>query len=178
MSTWARPNWPAALFGTAACAVALLVARGSEVVLGLNPCAFCLLERWPYYVGLALGLVCLALPRRLRHVGVWLLAGVLLCAAGMSFVHTGVERHWWPDPLPACRAPDFAGMSMAQRIAAMPARPAKPCEDPDYLIPGVPLSMAEMGVVYALACSAGVAFLLVGRRTQFLFEKKQKTFVS
>ena len=174
-----RPNWPAALFGTAACAVAILVARGSEVFLGLNPCAFCLLERWPYYIGAALGLVCLVLPRAPARAGLWLLAVVLLTGAGLSFVHTGVERHWWPDPLPACRAPDFSGMTMAQRIAAMPARPAKPCEDPDYLIPGVPVSMAEMGVLYALGCSAGLAFLLAGSRKQFFFEKKnQKTFVS
>ena len=30
-------------------------------------------------------------------------------------------------------------------------RPAKPCEDPAYLIPGLPISMAAMNLLYALA---------------------------
>jgi disulfide bond formation protein DsbB len=72
----------------------------------------------------------------------------------------GVQWHWWPDPLPECRAPDFTGMTMAQRLAAMPARPAKLCEDPDYLIPAIPISYPEMGVLYALAVSAGLAMWL------------------
>jgi disulfide bond formation protein DsbB len=33
----------------------------------------------------------------------------------------------------------------------MPARPAKPCEDPTYLIPGLPISMAALNLLYALA---------------------------
>ena len=33
----------------------------------------------------------------------------------------------------------------------MPARPAKPCEDATYLIPGLPISMAAMNLLYALA---------------------------
>jgi disulfide bond formation protein DsbB len=33
----------------------------------------------------------------------------------------------------------------------MPAQPAKPCEDPTYLIPGLPISMAAMNLIYAVA---------------------------
>jgi disulfide bond formation protein DsbB len=149
-----------------ACAGALLVAHGSEIFLGLNPCAFCLLERWPYRIGLALSVLTLLLPARPARAVLWVLALVLLAAAGLSLVHAGVELHWWPDPLPACTAPDFTGMTMAQRLAAMPARPAKPCEDPDYLIPGLPVSMTQMGLAYALALSAGLAIWLSRTRGQ------------
>ncbi len=146
-----------------ACGLAILVARGSEVVLGLIPCAFCLLERWPYYIGIGAGLLAAVLPRLPGRAVLWLLVVVMLGGAGLSFTHVGVEQHWWPDPLPECTSPNFTGMSMAQRIAAMPARPAKNCEDPDYLIPGVPISFTQMDFGYALAIAAGLAIAL--RRT-------------
>ena len=51
-------------------------------------------------------------------------------------------------------------MSMADRLAAMPSRPAKPCEDPDFLIPGLPVSMTQMGCLYALTIAAALAISL------------------
>lgn len=150
--------------GLAACLAALAVAIGSEKLLGLNPCAFCLLERRPYYAGVVLALLALLLARRPARIALWLLTAVLLAGACVAFVHVGVEQHWWPDPLPACTAPDFSGMTMSQRLAAMPTRPAKPCEDPDYLIPGVPISMTQMGFAYALAVSAILAIWLGNTR--------------
>ena len=153
-----------AAVSTCACALALAVALGSERLLGLVPCAFCLLERKPYYLGFVLGLIALALPRRAARVVLWLLALLILVGAGLSFVHVGVEQHWWPDPLPECTAPNFSGMSASQRLAAMPLRPAKPCEDPDYLIPGLPVSFSQMAFAYALAFCATLAISL--SRTQ------------
>ena len=158
-----RHRW-LAVTGAVACAAALVVARGSEALLALIPCAFCLLERWPYYIGTGLGVLAALLPRRPGRAALWLLAVTLLGGAGLSAIHVGVEQHWWPDPLPECTAPNLAGLSMAQRLAAMPARPAKNCEDPDYLIPGLPVSMTQMGLAYALAISAGLAILLSASR--------------
>ncbi len=156
----ARRHRPVAVASAFACAAAIVVARGSETFLGLVPCAFCLLERWPYYIGTGLGALAFFLPRVAGRGLLWLTVAVLLAGAGLSFTHVGVEQHWWPDPLPECTAPDFSGMTMAQRLSAMPARPAKPCEDPDYLIPGVPVSMTQMGFVYALVVSVSLAMSL------------------
>lgn len=153
--------------GLLACAAALATAYEAEHWLGLVPCAFCLLERQPYRIGLLLSALALALPRVPARAALWLLVVVFLTGAGVSAVHVGVEQHWWPDPLPACSAPNFTGMSAVQHLAAMPARPAKPCEDPDYLIPSLPISMTQMGLAYALAISAGLAICLItntGRR--------------
>ena len=161
-----RHRW-IALAAFLACAAAIVVARGSERVLGFVPCAFCLLERWPYYTGMGLSLAACVLPRVPGRAVLWVLAVVMLGGAGLSLTHAGVEQHWWPDPLPECSAPDFKGMTMAQRLAAMPARPAKPCEDPDFLIPGVPVSMTQMGLAYALAISAGLAISLSRSRGRY-----------
>jgi len=146
-----------ALSGLAACLLALAVALGAEHFLGLVPCAFCLLERKPYYAGLVVGLAAVFAPGWLRRPLLWLLVLCLAAATALSFVHVGVELHAWPDPLPECTVPDYAGMTMAQRLAAMPSRPVKPCEFPDYLVPGLPVSMAQMAFLYALAVCAGLA---------------------
>ena len=74
----------------------------------------------------------------------------MLVSAALAVVHVGVELHFWPSPLPECAAPRFTGGTIAERLANMPTRPAKPCEVPTYLIPGLPISMAAMNLLYAV----------------------------
>ncbi len=127
------------------------------------PCALCLVERWPYRIVIGLGLVAALVPRGLARV---LLAAAVLCLLGdaaVAFVHVGVEQGWWPSPLPECAAPRFAGGTIAERLAAMPARPAKPCDEPTFLVPFVPLSFAAMNFLFALAFSGFVAICLGSR---------------
>ena len=140
-----------------AAALALAVAWYAEHRLDLVPCAFCLLERWPYRVAIGLGLLAFLLPPAPAKAVRALLILVLLAGVGLGVTHFGVEQGWWPDPLPECRAPTFTGGSIAERLAAMPARPAKPCDAPAYLIPGLPLDMAAMDALLALALAALVA---------------------
>jgi disulfide bond formation protein DsbB len=144
---------PAALFTALAAGAALGVALGSEAWAGLVPCALCLLERWPYRIAIALGLLALLLPRRVGRGVLWLALIAVLAGAGFAGVHVGVERGWWPSPLPECAAPHFVPGTIAQTLAAMPAHPSKPCDAPTYLIPGLPVSMAAMNLIYALAVS-------------------------
>ncbi len=151
-----------------ACATAIGIAHASETLLGLVPCAFCLLERKPFIAGLWLSMAALLLGGWLARIVLWLVVAVIAAGAAISFVHVGVEWHLWPDPLPACSLPNLAGLSLEQRLAALPARPAKPCEDPDFLIPFLPISMAQMAFVYALVVSGGLATLLLGRAERFL----------
>ncbi len=152
-----------ALAGALAAAFALAVAHVAELGFGLVPCALCLWERWPYRVVLVLGLLAALLaPRHAR----WLLALMLLAVVtdvAMAITHVGVEFRWWPSPLPECSAPAFGGGSIAERLAAMPARPAKPCDDPTFLIPGLPLSMAAMNLLFALVFSAFLGIFTIRR---------------
>ena len=140
-----------ALLSALAATFALGLALASEKWGGLVPCAFCLLERWPYRVAIALGLLACVVPHRSARALLVLVVLSMLVSAALAVVHVGVEQHFWPSPLPECAAPTFTGGTIAERLAQMPARPAKPCEDPTFLIPGLPISMAAMNLLYALA---------------------------
>ena len=148
----------AALALAAAAGAALGTALASEAWGGLVPCALCLWERWPYRILIALGLLALALPARAARAVLGLAALVALGGAGLGLTHVGVEQGWWPSPLPECAAPQLGGGTVAERLARMPARPAKPCDEPVLLVPGVPVSMAAMDLGLAL----GIALALGG----------------
>jgi disulfide bond formation protein DsbB len=154
------------LLATLAAAAALAVAVTSERAGGLVPCALCLLERWPYRIAIVLGLAALALRPRAARLLLALFAVVILADAAIAVVHVGVEWHAWPSPLPECAAPRLHG-SIAQRLAEMPARPSKPCDEPTYPLPGVPVSFAGLNLLYALALGGGVlTYLWQTRRTR------------
>jgi disulfide bond formation protein DsbB len=138
-------------------------ALASEYLLGLVPCALCLWERWPYRMAIILGILAILLPMQPALGMLALVALVMFGAAGLGMVHVGVEQGWWPSPLPECAAPVLSSGSIAERLASMPAHPAKPCDDPTYLMPGLPVSMAAMNVLYALAI-AGLLAIYLSRR--------------
>ncbi len=144
--------------------LALLAAYGSERLGGLVPCALCLRERWPWWAIFALGLLALMLPRARRSL-LWLALLAGLAALGLGIVHVGVEWGAWPSPLPECAAPRLAHGSLAARFASMPLRPSKPCDEPTYLVAMLPLSMAQLQALAALAFSAAVAISLRRRNT-------------
>ena len=152
-----------AALGLFASALALGLALASQHFMGLVPCALCYVERWPYRFGIALGLLGLVLPLRLAKPAAWLLLVAYLAAAGSALVHVGVEQHWWKSPLPECTAPDLSGLTSAERFARMPDRPTKSCEDADYPIPAIPITMAQANLLFALAVGSGLAILLAGQ---------------
>ncbi|HTZ72021.1 MAG TPA: disulfide bond formation protein B [Acetobacteraceae bacterium] len=145
------------LAGGALGALALAVALGSERFIDLIPCPLCLRERWPYRVAIVVGVLAALLPARFARAACWLLVTTYVGAASIAFVHVGVEQHWWKSPLPECSAPDLRGLTPAERLARMPDTPSKSCEDPDYLLPGVPVTMTQMNFIYALFVAAGLA---------------------
>jgi disulfide bond formation protein DsbB len=155
------PRGAAALTALAALA-ALAVAFTAEWWGEMIPCALCLLERWPYRIAVALGLLALVLPPVAARAALWLAVAAVLAGAALAAVHVGVEFRWWPSPLPECAAPHLSG-SIADRLAEMPARPSKPCDDPTYLVPFLPVSMAAMNMLFALAFAALLAMSLASR---------------
>ena len=126
-----------------------LFARGSEGWFGLAPCELCLWQRWPYWVAGGLALLGVFLWRR----PALLLAGLAAASsAGIGAFHLGVEFGWWPSPLPGCQAASASGMaSVEELMRSLAPTPNKSCDQPAYLIPGLPLSMAGMNLIYGLS---------------------------
>jgi disulfide bond formation protein DsbB len=144
-------------------AAGLAFAHALEIWDEMVPCALCLLERWPYRVVILLGLLAAVVPARLVRLILSVAVLVLLADAAIAAVHVGVEMKWWQSPLPECAAPHFTGGSIADRLASMPARPAKPCDEPSFLFPGIPVSLAAMNLLFALAFAGVLAISLAGR---------------
>jgi disulfide bond formation protein DsbB len=151
------------LLALAAGLAALAVAHLAQYA-GTVPCALCYLERWPYRIAALLAAFGLAVDPARKAVRVLLLA-TLAAAAALAFVHVGVEAGWWRSPLPECAAPVLRTGSVHDLLASMPARPAKPCDDPTYLIPFLPISMAQMNLLYALAILVALSMSLRAGRT-------------
>lgn len=150
-----------AILSALAAVVALAVAVGAEGWGGHVPCALCLLERWPYRIAVIIALAAVVLPPRGGRWVLWLVVLAILAGAGLAAVHVGVEQGLWPSPLPECAAPRLAAGTAAQMLAGMPDRPGKPCDSPTLLIPGLPVSMAAMNLIYALAFAALLAISLM-----------------
>jgi disulfide bond formation protein DsbB len=155
----AVPLRPVLALGALLVAGALAVALASERWGGLVPCALCLVGRWPYWAAIAFALPGLVLPR-LAGWSVALVGLAMLASAAIGVVHVGVEAGWWPSPLPGCVARFTPGASIADQLASMPARPAARCDEPAYLVPGLPVSMAAMNLLFSVAVAGAMGLAL------------------
>jgi disulfide bond formation protein DsbB len=137
---------------TVLAAAAPALAAASEPLLGLAPCALCLWQRWPYWMAAVLA----ALAAGLRSRALLALAGLaILVSGGIAGLHIGVEQGWWPSPLPSCAAPTAgAAMSVDELMRSLAPKPDKPCDAATYLIPGLPLSIPALNLIYALVLGA------------------------
>ncbi|MDE1896828.1 MAG: disulfide bond formation protein B [Rhodospirillales bacterium] len=139
-------------------AFALGMAYFAQYGLHLVPCELCLLERWPYRITLVLGILALLFGGKPGRVFIFLAGIAMLGAIAVSFLHVGVEFTWWPSPLPECNGILTPG-------AALPLTPAVPCDRPVYLIPGLPLSMAQMDFLGSFIFTC-VLFRMATRRNR------------
>jgi len=137
-------------------AAALGIAFASEWWGGLVPCALCLLGRWPYRVAIAFALLGLVVPARFARLCAAGVLAAMLASLAIGVVHVGVEAKWWPSPLPGCVARFTPGAGLAD----LPSRPAKPCDEPTYLIEWLPVSMAAMSLIFSVGMSAAMAAAL------------------
>jgi disulfide bond formation protein DsbB len=148
-------------------AAALGTAYYAQVVLLLTPCALCLWERWPYRVVIVLGLLAVLLRQTGGRLILGLAGLVLLVGAGIAFLHVGVEFHWWNSPLPECN-------SMLTPGAPLPMVPDRPCDEPVFLIPGLPVSMSAMDFLFEITFAV-VLLAYVSRARFFLTGPKTST---
>jgi disulfide bond formation protein DsbB len=138
---------------------ALAVAYYAQDFMRLYPCPLCLWERWPYRIVILLGVIAAISPPGPARIVLAVAVLTLLAGAAISLIHVGVEFHWWQSPLPECNGILTPG-------AALPMMPAKPCDEPTFLIPGLPISMAAMDLLYALFFAAVLSSYVLRRPRQ------------
>jgi disulfide bond formation protein DsbB len=144
--------------------VLALVAIGgawySQLVWGLAPCELCLLQRWPYYVGVPLAAVTVAMAFRAGSSRIVipllsLLALIFLASAGLAAYHAGVEWGFWPGPS-ACTGQYVAPASTDDFLKSLDAASSVRCDEAAIRILGLSLAGWNMLASLAIACIAAL----------------------
>ncbi|MGQ7793822.1 disulfide bond formation protein B [Faunimonas sp. B44] len=146
-------------------AATILGALGFEYIGGYAPCALCLEQRWPYYLGVPVALAALAAtrlrwPRALAALLFALFAGLMLYGLGLAVYHSGVEWGLWAGPAgcaPAGGAPGSAG-AMLQSLQAGMRGPS--CTEAVWRFLG--LSFAGWNVIVSAALALGALLAIRG----------------
>jgi disulfide bond formation protein DsbB len=137
----------------------ILGAWGFEIIGGYTPCALCLKERIPYYVGLPVALF--AAVNAAMGGPAWLTRGALLVAfaifaigGGLGVYHAGAEWKFWPGPA-SCGAPGALPPTLGDIFSQPLARPAS-CTEPNWRFLG--LSFAGWNAVVSFGLAAVALF--------------------
>lgn len=135
--------------------LALGMAYYAQYSLHFVPCELCLLERWPYRIVIALGLLALVLGGFFGRILVALAGVVMLVNVGIAGLHAGVEFHWWVSPFPECNGILAVG-------GALPALPSVSCDHGVYLWSWLPLTMTQIDFIGSF-CFALLLFFMASR---------------
>ena len=149
-----------ALFLAIAMAATVATALGFEHIGGYIPCALCLEQRTPYYVGAPLMLATFLLARfgaGQRLVRLLLSAGGALMISGLVLgtYHAGVEWGFWAGPSDCVSAAPVLSGSVEDLLKGATSQRPPSCDEAALRIFG--LSMAGWNVL-ASAFLAAVAF--------------------
>lgn len=144
-----------------ALALALAAIAGAwffELALGYAPCKLCLLERWPYYIGLPIGFAAWLAGGTRTTLGRALIAMfvlVFLVSAGLGAYHAGVEWKFWAGPTDCGGRMIDGPASVLDLKKSMRATRVIRCDDAALRILG--LSFAGWNVVISLVIAGLVA---------------------
>ncbi len=124
-------------------AVASIAGAWTFEAWGYIPCELCLLGRKPYYVGIGVAALCVALSARgrddLARKGLPWLALIFLVGAAIAAYHAGVEWKLWSGPAD-CTGPMTAPASQSDFLSRLKhVRPVR-CDEPALRIIGLSLA--------------------------------------
>lgn len=154
---FSEPFWLALTFLLIAAAT-ILGALGFEHIGGYQPCALCLMQRMPYYVGVPFAAAAavaawLGGSRTVLALLFGLLGLLMLYSLGLAVYHSGVEWRLWEGP--ASCAPSISIGSAADMLNQLETTTAPSCTDAVWRFLG--LSFAGWNVLVS-ALLAGLAF--------------------
>ena len=129
-------------------AATILGALGFEHIGKYQPCALCLMQRTPYYLGvpvaaLALLAILFSAPRVVVVVAFSVFALLMLYGGGLAAYHSGVEWGFWEGP--ASSAPTVGVGSATDMLNQLTTEHAPSCTDAPWRMFG--LSFAGWNVV-------------------------------
>ena len=157
--------WPALLL-TAGMTVVILSALGFEHIGHYVPCALCLMQRWPYYIGIPIGILAMlsaamnAPPAVTRTL--LLLAGLsMLVGGGLGIYHAGVEWKFWEGPATCSTSADAIARKAGDLFNEINTQHGPSCTDATLRVLG--LSFAGWNVITS-AVLAGIAVFGVTRK--------------
>ncbi|EHS52710.1 hypothetical protein PDO_4628 [Rhizobium sp. PDO1-076] len=161
-------NSDTALAGILTLGMALVVgsALGFEHIGGYVPCALCLMQRNPYYIGLGVGVAALAASTlRLPPVvtrGLFLIITVLmLVGMGLGIYHSGVEWKFWDGPA-SCSIGATGGATPTNVLEALNSTKAPSCTEATLRVLG--LSFAGWNVLTSATLAAIAIWATVRKR--------------
>ena len=125
-------------------AATILGALGFEHIGGYQPCALCLMQRTPYYVGVPLSAAAAlaAFVRAPRVLLVLLFGGfaaLMLYGAGLAAYHAGVEWKFWPGPQ-TCTGTGHVDVGELKDLLAGKLHNIVRCDQPAWIFLGVAMA--------------------------------------
>ncbi|MBC7284508.1 disulfide bond formation protein B [Hoeflea sp.] len=145
-----------------AAAMALVVgmALGFEHIGGYIPCALCLTQRTPYYIGAPLMLIAALIS--FAGGPSWAVRGLLgiggllmLYGLGLGIYHSGIEWHWWAGPESCATSADAVTTDAGSLLGDLSSKKPPSCDEATLRVLG--LSFAGWNVL-ASAALAMIAF--------------------
>lgn len=135
------------LIATSALGMALI----SQYFFGLQPCNLCVIQRYPYGIVIALGVIGFIISfqsKRAVAVLMSLMGITFLANSVIAFYHTGVELKWWKSFLEGCMVPPLP--EKAEDILAFVQSQTKAvrCDEIPWADPIFNLSMANWNVIF------------------------------
>jgi disulfide bond formation protein DsbB len=131
---------PAALAVTLIAAATIAAAWGFELIGGYIPCALCLEERIPYYIGVPVALAALiasliAVPARLPRALLVATALVFAYGAYLGIYHAGAEWGFWPGPADCAAGAAPATTSAADILSQLDSVRVVSCTEATWRFP-------------------------------------------
>lgn len=151
-------------FTALALAVLMAIVVGSalafEHIGGYIPCALCLTQRTPYYIGaplmLVAALISLAGGPSWAVRGLMAIGGLLmLYGLVLGVYHSGVEWHWWEGPASCATSADAVTRDAGSLLGDLSSKKPPSCDSAALRVLG--LSFAGWNVL-ASAALAAIAF--------------------
>lgn len=157
ISDTGRPHLVPALLLTLGMAVVILSALGFQYIGGYIPCALCLLQRWPYYIGIPIAALAvlsslLNLPPTVTRALIGIVAIIMLVSAGMGVYHAGVEWRFWEGPSGCSTSVDAIAKDTGSLLNDLSTQHGPSCTDATLRVFG--LSFAGWNVLVSLVLAA------------------------